>query len=120
MNNINILNQTISIITGNFNGKCSKWYSFDTSDNIGKELETITSTTGYTQIIDEPTHFRNYSFSCIHLIFTSNLSIIVDSGIEKSRCSRCYFDTIYGKIDLRVPLPPPRTIWDYKNAVFFY
>ena len=57
MNNINSLNPAISIITRNFNGKCSKRYSFDTSDNIGKKLDTITSTAGYSQVIDKPTHF---------------------------------------------------------------
>ena len=118
MNNINSLNPAISIITGDFNGKCSKWYSFDTSDNIGKERDTITSTASYSQIIDKPTDFTNNSSSCIDLIFTSNPSIIVDSGIEKSLFSSCHHDIIYGKINFRVPLPPPqfRTIWDYKNA----
>ena len=46
MNNINSLSQAISIIIGDFKGQCSKWYSFDTSDNIGKELNTIISTAG--------------------------------------------------------------------------
>ena len=49
MNNSKSLNPAISIITGDFNGKFSKWYSFDTSDNIGKELDTITWTVGYSQ-----------------------------------------------------------------------
>ena len=81
MNNVNSLNPANSITTGEFNGKCSKWYSFDTSDNIGKELDTITSVTGYTQIIDKPSHFTNHLSSCIDLIFTSNPCIIVDSGM---------------------------------------
>ena len=34
-NLINSLNPLISISTGDFNGKCSKWYSFDTSNNSG-------------------------------------------------------------------------------------
>ena len=58
MNKINSLNPEISIITGDFNGKCSKWYSFDTRDNIGKELDTITIA-GYSQIIEKLTHFTN-------------------------------------------------------------
>ena len=118
MNNINTLNLAISIITGGFNGKCSKWCSFDTSDNIGKKLDTITSTAGYSQITDKPTHFTNNSSSYTDLIFTSNSSIIVDSSIEKSLCSSCHHDIIYGKINFRVPLPPPhfRTIWDYKKS----
>ena len=49
MNNINSLNSAILIITGDFKGKCSKWYSFDTSHNTGKELDTITLTEGYSQ-----------------------------------------------------------------------
>ena len=108
MNNINSLNPAILIITGNFNGKSSKWYSFD----------TITSTVGYSQIIDKPTNFINNSSSCIDFIFPSNPSIIVDSGIEKSLCSSCHHDITYGKINFRVPLPPPhfRIIWSCKNA----
>ena len=98
MNNINSLHPAISIIAGDFNGKCSKWYSLDASDNIGKELDTITLTARYSQIIDIPTHFTNnskwYSLDasdnigkehftnnsspCTELIFTSNSSIIVD------------------------------------------
>ena len=54
MNNIDSLNPAISIITGDFNGKCSKCYSFDTSDNIGKELDIITLIAQNAQIIDKP------------------------------------------------------------------
>ena len=42
----------------------------------------------------------------------------MDSGIEKSPCSSCHQDIIYGKINFRILLPPPhfRTIWDYNNT----
>ena len=79
---------------------------FDTSGNIGKELDIITSTAGYGQIIDKPNHFTSNSFSCIDPIFTFHRSIIVDSDIEKSLCSSCHHDIIYRKINFRVPLPP--------------
>ena len=95
MNNINSLNPAISIITGDFKGKCSKWYSFDTSNNIGKELDTVTSTVGYSQVIDKPTHFTNNSSSCIDLVFTSDPSILVDLHIEKSLSTSCHHDMIY-------------------------
>ena len=86
--------------------------------NIEKELNTITWTAGYTQIIDKPTHFINHSSYCIDLIFTSNPSIIVNSGIDKSFCSSYHLDIIYRKINFRFPLSLPclRTIWNYKNA----
>ena len=114
---IKSLNPAISITTGDFNGKCLKWYFFNTSDNIGKRLDTITSTAGHGEITDKPSHFRNNSFSCIGPIFTSHPNIIVDSDIENSICSNCHHDIIYGKINFRVPLPPQhfRTICYYKN-----
>ena len=55
MNNINSLNPTTSILARYFNGKCSKEYSFDTSEDIGKELNIITA--GYSRVIDKPTSF---------------------------------------------------------------
>ena len=41
----------------------------------------------------------------------------MDSGIEKSFLSSCHH-IIYGKIKLRVPIPPPHftIIWNYKIA----
>ena len=40
--------------------------------------------------------------------------MIVESGIEEALCSSCHHDITYGKINFRVPSPPPhfRTIWD--------
>ena len=46
---------------------------------------------------------QNWS-SCIDPIFTSNPSIILDSGIEKSLCSSCHHDIMFEKINFRVPL----------------
>ena len=116
-----LMNNIKSQSSSNFNNywrfqwKMLKVVFFVTSDNTGKEFDTITLTAGYTQIIDKPTHFTNHSSSCTYLIFTSNPSIIVDSGIEKFLCSSCHHD-VYGKIIFRVPLPLAhfRTIWDYK------
>ena len=97
MNKTDSFNPAISIIAGDFNWKRSKLYSFDAKDDIVKELDTITSTAGYNQRIDIPTHFTNRSSSCIDLIFTSDPNIIVNSDIEKSLCSSCHHDITYGK-----------------------
>ena len=42
----------------------------------------------------------------------------MDSSNEKSICSSCHHGNIYGKINFRVPFPPPdfSTNWDNKNA----
>ena len=112
INSINSLNRAISIIAGDFNGKCSKWCSFDTSDNIGMEVDIITSTKGYNQITDKPGHFPNHPSSCIDSITTSNPTI------EKSLCNSSHYNIIYEKINFRAPLPQRnfRTVSDYKNA----
>ena len=31
---------------------------------------------------------------------------------------KCHHNIVYGKIDFKIPIPPPymREVWDYKNA----
>ena len=111
MSNINSLNPAISITAGDFNGNFLRWYSFDTSGNIGKELDIITSTMGDTQIIDKPAHFTNHSSACIDFISTSNPNIIINSSIEKGHCCGFHHDIIYGKVKEYF-----RTIREYKNV----
>ena len=81
MNNINSFNPALSIIIRDFKGKLWKWCCFE-SENNGKELDIITSTAGYTQIIEKPNHFTKHSSSCIWLIFTSNSCYTYNSGIR--------------------------------------
>ena len=60
----------------------------------------------------------NTSPSCFYLIFTSKLSHITELGIEKSLCTDSCHHSIFGKINLNVPLPLPytRQVWDYNKA----
>ena len=39
------------------------------------ELDNITTTSGYNQMIDKPTYFISESSSCIDLIFSSNVNL---------------------------------------------
>ena len=57
LSNINNLHPTCSIVLGDFNAKCSKWCSSDRNNTAGVELDNITMTSGYNQMIDKPTHF---------------------------------------------------------------
>ena len=88
----------------------------DKSNKVGIELDTITTWAG--QLINEPIHFLNKTFSCIDLIFSSNLNITRNCGIEKTIHEKCHHDIIYGTLNFNVPLLPPyyREIWDYKHA----
>ena len=84
----------------------------------GIELDNITTSAGYSQLINELTHFVNKTSSCINLIFSSDLNITSDCGIEKTIHEKNHHDTIYGTLNFNVALLPPyyREIWDYKHA----
>ena len=48
----------------------------------------------------------NTSISCIDLIFCTNQSVISNHGVDVSIFDKCHHNFIYGKINIRVPLPP--------------
>ena len=56
--------------------------------------------------------------SCIDLIFCTNQSVISKHGVNVSIFDKCHHNIIYGKINIRVPLPPTyvREVWDYEKA----
>ena len=54
--------------------------------------------------------------SCIDLIFCTNQTVISNHGVDVSIFDKCHI--IYGKINIRVPLPLThvREVWDYEKA----
>ena len=44
--------------------------------------------------------------SCIDLIFCTNQSVTSNHGVDVSIDDKCHDNIIYGKINIRVPLPP--------------
>ena len=56
--------------------------------------------------------------SCIDLIFCTNQSVISNHGVDVSIFDKCHHNIIYGKINIRVSLPPTyvREVWDYEKA----
>ena len=107
-----------SIITGDFNARCSRWWKNNITNLQGEEIDTLTSSAGYSQLIDEPIHVLNNSKSCIDLIFCTNKSIISNHGVDVSIFDKCHHNIIFGKIDIRVPLPPvyAHELWDYSKT----
>ena len=61
-----------SIVTGVFNAPCTNWKKDSITDSAGREIASLTSSAGYTQIIDKPTHVINNSMSCTDLLFCTN------------------------------------------------
>ena len=69
----------------------------DKKNNKGHEIRLFTSSTGYSQLISQPTHITKKSSSSINLIFTSNPSLISASEVEPSLYEKFLHNLIYGK-----------------------
>ena len=80
----------------------------------GKEIDFLTSSAGSTQLIDKSTHVINRSKSCNDLMFCINQNAISKYGVDASLFDKCHHNVIYGKINIRVPLPPVfiREVWN--------
>ena len=98
--------------------KCSKWCTTEKNNAAGLEIDSITTASGYSQMINKPTHFINESSSCIDLIFSSNTSFVKNCGSELPIYEKCHHNIIYETLNFNVPLPPPyyRDSGDYKHA----
>ena len=118
LSNINDLNPACSVITGDFNARLPQWWALDKEYNEGREISFVTSSAGYSQLNDQPTHITKEFFPCRNLVFTSSPSFISASGVELSLYEKCHRNLIFRKINFNIPFPPPyiREVWDYKNA----
>ena len=118
MSNVNDLNIPLSVTTGDFNERSSKWGSLDKENAEGWEINSLRSACGYSQIINQPTDIAKESSSSIDLVFTTSPNLISKTGADLSLFDKWHHSLIYGIIDFKVPLSPPyiREVWDYKNA----
>ena len=107
-----------SVVTGDFNARCSRWWRNNITNFAGKEIGFLTSSAGYTQIIDKSFHVTNKSKSCIDLRFCTNQNVISKYGVDASLFDKFHHNVIYGKINIRVPLPPSFIceVWNYSKA----
>ena len=108
----------LSIITGDFNARSSTWWPKDTDTPEGLKLFSLTSSNGFSQLINEPTHIQGKSSSCIDLIFTDQENLSVNSGVHTSLHLNYHHQIIHSSFNLNIYYPPPyqRLIWDYKKA----
>ena len=93
------------IVIGDFNARCKNWWAADVNANADKELDSLISTAGYTQLIYKPTHFFSGASSCINLIFCNKLKIVSESGIDHSLFQTCHHNPIFAKISANLSLP---------------
>ena len=58
LNNINVEFPLCAIVKGDPNARCSGWWKKDITRLQGQELNSFTLSTGYNQIIDKPTRYK--------------------------------------------------------------
>ena len=106
--NLNNESPFCSVVLGDFNARCNKWYSNDINTQPGIELDNLFSLSGFTQLIREPTNLEpNKRKTCIDLVFSSQSNLISDSGVHASLFHTCHHQIIFATIDLNIHLPPP-------------
>ena len=107
---------SLSIITGDFNARSVSWWSNDINTTEGLKLSSMSSSVGFTQLINEPTHIQSSSSSCIDLIFTDQPNLSVNCGVHASLHPNCHHQIVYSRFNLDIYYAPPYQclIWDYK------
>ena len=101
---VSATNPFLIVTIGDFNAKCSNWYTGNTTTSEGSKIEAITSQFGLQQIINEPTHIQRQSVSCINLIFSSQPNLVMSSGIHSSLHQNCCHQ-IFAKFNIKVHYP---------------
>ena len=71
-----------------------KWCPSDKDSKSGQDIDTFTTTFGYTQMIGEPVHIMNDKSSCIDLLFTTNSKLLYD--VEQTIYNKCHHNIING------------------------
>ena len=118
MDHINNEFPSSSVLIVDFNTRCSKWCNNDITNANVHAVDTLKSSGGHKRIINKSTHTVNNSFSCIGLIFCNNLNLISNYGVYFLVFGKCQHNIIFGKINIRIPLPLRYfcEVWDYRKA----
>ena len=104
---LNKLKPSLSVVTGDFNARSSSWWSDDINTTEGTNLFSLTSSNGFSQLINEPTHIQTNSSSCIDLIFTDQPNLSMNSGVHSSLYPNCHHQIVHSSFNLNIHYPPP-------------
>ena len=77
----------IIVVLGDFNAKPKSWYINDSTNFEGSKVDLLTPSFGFHQISKKSNHILNNSSSCIDLIFTTQPTLVIESGVFSLRCS---------------------------------
>ena len=63
-------------------------------------IDAVTSNYGLHQLIQEPTHILNLSYSCINLIFTSQPNLVMESEVHSSLHPKFHHQVVFAKFKI--------------------
>ena len=69
------------VVLGDFNARFSNWYKQDKTTHKDSKTDAVVSQFGLQQLIKNPTNILGKLFSCIDLIFSSHLSLVMESSV---------------------------------------
>ena len=95
-----------SIILGDFNAKSKSWWQNDINTSEGTKIDALTYN-GLHQLIFQPTLILANSFSCVDLIFTNLLNLMIDCGTHPFLHPNCHHQIICCKLNLKTAYSPP-------------
>ena len=112
------LSLSFIVVLGDFNARSPAWWYEDGTTLHGTQIDSLTATHGFKQIISDPTHILPQSSSCIDLIFTDQPNYVIDSGTHPSLHPNCHHQITFCKLNLKVEYPPPyeRLVWNFKKS----
>ena len=106
------------MLLGDCNAKSRTWCRNDVTTTEGKAVENISSQFGLHQVINEVTHILESPFSCIDLIFTSELNLITESVVHPSSHPNSHCQIIFAKSNQEIQYQPHYfcDIWYFQDA----
>ena len=92
-------NPFLTVVLSDFNIKSNLGFKGDKISCEGSKTDAITSQFGLEQLINEPTHLLEDSFSCTDLILTSQPNLVMESVVHSSLHPHCHHQKTY---DLKI------------------
>ena len=112
-------NPKCMFFVGDFNAHSRLWWPGGDSNAEGINIESLTSSLGLYQLINDPTNYEpNKRPSCIDLIFTDQPNLVMESGTRNSLDPVCHHQITFCRFNYKIPPPPPfeRKVWSYDRA----
>ena len=88
-----------TIVLGDVNARSPAWCSENITTLHGTQIDSLTTTHGFKQIVSDPTHILPQSSSCIDLIFTDRPNYVIDCGTHPSLHPNCHHQIIFCKMN---------------------